>query len=86
MDTEFRYHTKETNVIITLLLKESVESQKPVPPDIAKLLDEFNDITPTDLPHCLPPMRDIQHQIDFLSGATLPNLAHYKKPNIARIG
>ncbi|KAA0057648.1 putative polyprotein [Cucumis melo var. makuwa] len=40
---------------------------------------EFNDMFPhEDAPTGLPPLRGIEHQIDFIPGATLPNMAAYR--------
>lgn len=49
-----------------------------VPVELQEVLSEFTDLMPEDLPPCLPPMRDIQHQIDFMSGSVLPNRLAYR--------
>ena len=42
------------------------------------MLQEFKDVFPKELSDQIPPMRDIQHAIDFVLGATLPNMPHYR--------
>ena len=41
-------------------------------------LHDFADVFPTELPDQLPLERTIQHFIDFIPGASLPNLPHYR--------
>jgi hypothetical protein len=48
------------------------------PEEVKSVLNEFQDVFPEDLLDHLPPMRDIQHAIDFVPGDTLPNLPHYR--------
>ncbi|XP_028549168.1 uncharacterized protein LOC110102806 [Dendrobium catenatum] len=45
---------------------------------VKQLLADFADIGPTELPTELPPLHSIQHQIDLVPGATLPNLPYYR--------
>ncbi|WVZ76029.1 hypothetical protein U9M48_024034 [Paspalum notatum var. saurae] len=49
-----------------------------LPPTVANLLQEFKDVFPAEIPPGLPPLRGIEHQIDLIPGATLPNRAAYR--------
>lgn len=46
--------------------------------DIQNVLLDFSDLAPEELPRELPPMQNIQHFIDLIPGASLPNLYTYR--------
>jgi hypothetical protein len=50
----------------------------PLPRAITNLLQEFKDVFPAEIPLGLPPLRGIEHQIDLIPGASLPNRAAYR--------
>jgi hypothetical protein len=50
----------------------------PLPHTITNLLQEFKDVFPAEIPLGLPPLRGIEHQIDLIPGASLPNRAAYR--------
>jgi hypothetical protein len=49
-----------------------------LPRAITNLLQEFKDVFPAEIPPRLPPLRGIEHQIDLIPGASLPNRAAYR--------
>jgi hypothetical protein len=85
------FYTKASNVksafytnqpIFVLLYKETCfntnELEESLPSVVVSLLQEYEDVFPNDVPIGLPPIRGIKRQIDFVSGATIPNRPAYR--------
>ena len=49
-----------------------------LPSVVVSLLQEYEDVFPNDVPSGLPPIRGIEHQINFVPGATIPNRPAYR--------
>ena len=64
--------------IVFLLHPTTSPSMPHLPCEFEPLLQDFSDVFPDDLPIGLPPLRDIQHRIDLVPDAVLPNRAHYR--------
>jgi len=64
-------------LMIFLVYKESYlnldKTNQSLPSLVVSLLQEFEDVFPEKMPSGLPPIRGIEHQIDFIPKAIIPN-------------
>ncbi|XP_072147925.1 uncharacterized protein [Setaria viridis] len=71
-----------TSVAYAMVCKDALISihdmQHFLPPVVANILQEYADVFPSEIPAGLPPIRGIEHQIDLIPGASLPNRASYR--------
>lgn len=65
-------------LVLLLAVPSSPFEGHDVPDVYRPLLTVFVDVFPTDLPSHLPPLSNIQHHIDFMPDASLPNRSHYR--------
>ncbi|XP_051122635.1 uncharacterized protein LOC127245672 [Andrographis paniculata] len=56
--------------------KDNLLTNFPIP--CARMLEEMKDVYLEELPQGLPPIRGIEHQIDFVPGASIPNRPAYR--------
>jgi hypothetical protein len=54
------------------------DMQHSLPPAVAQILQEYSDVFPSEIPVGLPTIRGIEHQIDLIPGASLPNRVPYR--------
>ena len=68
--------------LLVLLCKEvfivSNEITKGLPSVVVDLLQVYEDLFQDKIPNGLPPKRGIEHQIDFIPGASIPNRLAYR--------
>ncbi len=67
--------------LLILVYKEAMLTTNNITPSlpsiIVSLLQDFEDVFPEQVPSSLHPFRGIEHHIDFISGASLPNCHAY---------
>ncbi|KAI0498570.1 hypothetical protein KFK09_019458 [Dendrobium nobile] len=76
--------SKERSLLFSLIIKEETPLvlDRKLALEVDELLGQFKDIISDSVPAALPSLRALQHQIDFVPGATLPNLPHHRlSPN-----
>ncbi|KAG5235570.1 Integrase [Salix suchowensis] len=68
--------------MILLVYKEAYfntnDLDSAIPSVAVSLMQEFDDVFPEDIPNGLPPLRGIEHQIDLVPGASIPNRLAYR--------
>jgi hypothetical protein len=77
-DVKSAFYTNQ--LIFILLYKEACFNTNKLDeslPSVVSLLQEYEDVFLNDVPSGLPPVRGIEHQIDFVLGATIPNRQAY---------
>ncbi|XP_021763816.1 uncharacterized protein LOC110728481 [Chenopodium quinoa] len=78
-EKEFDKAVAQEGCFYVLVSKEIKEESKVQTPSVLEpILREFDDVFPDELPPGLPPIRGIEHQIDLILGAPLPNKAAYR--------
>ncbi|PKU73240.1 RNA-directed DNA polymerase [Dendrobium catenatum] len=69
--------TDDTPIFALVLRESTIDHELSVQSGVEHLLDKFQDLL-TEGTSALPPLRNLQHQIDFVPGSTLPNLPHHR--------
>ena len=62
----------------SLLASSSSNHAPEIPSELLGILQDFSDVFPEENPKGLPPIRGIEHQIDLIPGASLPNRPAYR--------
>ena len=76
--SELEKEIRAGSYLMAFVAVEETGSEKEITKEVEPILEEFVDVVPEEIPHGLPPMRDIQHQIDLILGSFLPNKSTYR--------
>ncbi|KAG7543275.1 Reverse transcriptase domain [Arabidopsis thaliana x Arabidopsis arenosa] len=78
--SEIKHALVTKQPFVLLVFKDALltNPEPDLPSNVLSLLQEYSDVFPEDSPGGLPPIRGIEHQIDFVPGATLPNRPAYR--------
>ncbi|KAL9250763.1 Transposon Ty3-I Gag-Pol polyprotein-like protein [Drosera capensis] len=76
--SEFLEEAAKVAEIFACIFLEKNSEVLQVPAELLPLLEEFSHVFPHELPPGLPPMRDVQHCVDFIPGASIPNRPAYR--------
>ncbi|KAL0434610.1 UNVERIFIED_CONTAM: hypothetical protein Sradi_0168900 [Sesamum radiatum] len=68
----------ELSYLCTLHFDEIEEASGPIPAVVKKLLKEFEDVMPDELPRKLPLKRAVDHKIELVPGIKPPTRAPYR--------
>ncbi|XP_060190606.1 uncharacterized protein LOC132619854 [Lycium barbarum] len=60
------------------LLLNSNQATSTLPSSMSSLLQEYEALFPEEMPDGLPPLRGIEHQINFVPGSQIPNKPAYR--------
>jgi len=77
-ETRVERSINKGKVVLALFVLEKGEGETPLHTLAKPLIQDFSDVFPDDLPPGLPPVRGIEHHIDLLPGAALPNKPAYR--------
>ncbi|KAE8736178.1 cytochrome P450 78A7-like [Hibiscus syriacus] len=69
---------REEPTFMALLVGFEPTMIEEVPTDVGKMLVEFRDVMPTELPKCLPSKREVDHKIELIPNTEPPARAPYR--------
>ncbi|GJX31005.1 hypothetical protein Tco_0240860 [Tanacetum coccineum] len=78
LQSEHHEYQSFKEVVLLGLDEDENPSQPILSPLVQALLKSYSQVFPTEIPPGLPPKRSIQHKIDLIPGASLPNKPAYR--------